>query len=449
MERRGGSRASPPGGGEVPYARLISGLRLLAIVLAGLWVALAVAVLVAYHPGGPFDLLVRAAVFVPVVIAGMAVVYPPIGHDQREAAAIGWLGLIDVLLLIPLLAGVLQTLQNEASQSLLPSAEVAYAAVLTMALTCIFTALGVIQRHQRAVDTRRTWVIESLLLASALTLLATLVLGIPSLANELALVNRPATASRFGPTDASLPLPHCDVPPPIGGKAVLEGDATAMVDAQSVGEASLSGTRSGSTQEQWQARLNGTFASGAASLDRKAMTAQVNDADGLRTLDPRDLGMADAGGLTLDGAIAAYLATGDVGRVAEDRGVELVENAPARHCRVTLDGPGALATSMLTRLLIDGTVDPHPNLDAWRGSLEWWVFADDELGQAVVTIGGYPGDAWASSGLQATIVARMSATNRSGSAIIPSVSSSPSPVQSPIASPSTVTPPPTAPASTP
>src|SRR3954453_7058054 len=47
------------------YGSAISGLRLLAIVLASLWLALAVAVLVAYHPGGPYDLLVRAAIFLP------------------------------------------------------------------------------------------------------------------------------------------------------------------------------------------------------------------------------------------------------------------------------------------------------------------------------------------------------------------------------------------------
>ena len=69
--------------------------------------------------------------------------------------------------------------------------------------------------------------------------------------------------------------------------------------------------------------------------------------------------------------------------MAEDRGVELIENAPSRHCLITLDGNGALASSMLTRLVLAGTVDPHRNLDAWRGSLEWWVFADGQLGQVI------------------------------------------------------------------
>jgi hypothetical protein len=80
--------------------------------------------------------------------------------------------------------------------------------------------------------------------------------------------------------------------------------------------------------------------------------------------------------------------------------------------------------------VLDATLDPQRNIDAWRGSLEWWVFADGQLGQVVETISGYPGDAWPSSGLQASISTRLSATNRSGSAIMPSVTTSPSPATS-------------------
>jgi hypothetical protein len=51
-------------------------------------------------------------------------------------------------------------------------------------------------------------------------------------------------------------------------------------------------------------------------------------------------------------------------------------------------------------------------LVAWRGTFDWWVFGDGQLGEAVVTIGGYPGDAWPSSGLQGSITARLTATMR-------------------------------------
>ena len=94
---------------------------------------------------------------------------------------------------------------------------------------------------------------------------------------------------------------------------------------------------------------------------------------------------------------------------------------------MTIDGPIALSTSAVVRLIIDGSLQPQPSLEAWRGHLDWWVFADGQLGQAVITIGGYPGDAWPSGGLQASIVAHMTATNRTGSAIMPVVNGSPTP----------------------
>ena len=129
----------------------------------------------------------------------------------------------------------------------------------------------------------------------------------------------------------------------------------------------------------------------------------------------------------MDGPIAALVSGSALAILAEDRGIELIEEARSRHCRISIDGPFGLATSPLVRLLIDGSIQPHPGLEAWRGHLDWWVFADGQLGQAAITIGGYPGDAWPSGGLQASIVAHITATNRTGSAIMPIVSTSPIP----------------------
>ena len=105
----------------------------------------------------------------------------------------------------------------------------------------------------------------------------------------------------------------------------------------------------------------------------------------------------------------------------------MIEQAHSRHCRIAIDGPLAESLSVLVRLIIDGTLMSRPVAVAWRGSLDWWVFADGELGQAEITIGGYPGDAWLSGGLQASIVARITATNRAGSTIAPPVNGSPTP----------------------
>ena len=78
-----------------------------------------------------------------------------------------------------------------------------------------------------------------------------------------------------------------------------------------------------------------------------------------------------------------------------------------------MDGPTAIAISLPVRWLAGGElVAPAHGLEAWRGNLDWWVFADGELGQAVVTINGYPGEAWPSAGLQGSITARMTALDR-------------------------------------
>ena len=76
--------------------------RLLAICLLALWTGLALVILVAYRPGGPWDALVAVAAFAPVCIAAIAVVRPPMpdpeGRDLwRSRAAIAWVGLIAVL----------------------------------------------------------------------------------------------------------------------------------------------------------------------------------------------------------------------------------------------------------------------------------------------------------------------------------------------------------------
>ena len=51
-------------------------------------------------------------------------------------------------------------------------------------------------------------------------------------------------------------------------------------------------------------------------------------------------------------------------------------------------------------------------LPAWRGTLDWWVFADGQLGLAQLVLNGYPGDAWPTSGLQGEIHAEMRAIDR-------------------------------------
>ena len=406
--------------------RRLSGMRLLSICLSGLWAAVAISVVFAYQPGGPFDPLVRAAIFGPLPIALAAVRWPPAGSSWRATAAVAWLALIASLLLVPLLGGVLETLRTS-RQALFPSGEVAYAGLLALGMTCLYTAIGVVGARRPAVAPSRTTFIKALALAAGLMVIASATLGLPTLANELALRDRPAVTSRFGPTDITLALPSCEEAPQLGNSAVLGGDAKALIDGEDAADVLLTGSRTDATHESWSATRTGRFGAGTATYQRSGDTATVVDAAGQRSLAPGDLHLGDPQGLTIDGPVAAAVNGRGPARVAEDRGIELIEQAHSRHCRIAIDGPLAESLSVLVRLIIDGTLTPGPVAVAWRGTLDWWVFADGELGQAEITIGGYPGDAWPSGGLQASIVARITATSRAGSMIMPPMSGSPTP----------------------
>jgi hypothetical protein len=58
-------------------------------------------------------------------------------------------------------------------------------------------------------------------------------------------------------------------------------------------------------------------------------------------------------------------------------GLAYIEGARARHCRVALDGM-ALRRGVPEVSTLVGDAD----LARWRGELDFWVFADAELGQA-------------------------------------------------------------------
>ncbi len=89
-----------------------------------------------------------AAAFAPVLIAAVAVVWPPMpdpeGRDQwRSRAAIAWVGLFALLLVGSMLVLEIRILAAGGDQALLPSLEVAYALILAIAFLSLFAALGV------------------------------------------------------------------------------------------------------------------------------------------------------------------------------------------------------------------------------------------------------------------------------------------------------------------
>jgi hypothetical protein len=69
--------------------------------------------------------------------------------------------------------------------------------------------------------------------------------------------------------------------------------------------------------------------------------------------------------------------------VAEDRGISFIEGARARHCRIAADGTMIRDALPEVDMLVGDT-----DLARWRGDLDYWVFADDQLGQVDGRISG-------------------------------------------------------------
>jgi hypothetical protein len=388
------------------------GLRLVAAALAGLWAGLALVILVSYRPGGPWDSVVVAAAFLPVPIAVVAIIYPPLVRPWRPAVAIAWLGLAAMLLAGPLILLVIRSIASGGHQTLFPSAEVAYAALLALGCLCLFSSLGIVTGRRARDVTTRGGLLHAFGLAVVLTTASAFTLGGAALANELALRDTTLPYSPFGPTDASVPAPSCDEPPILGASSTLETRADATIDLRPVGSARLTGVRDG-VDERWSGWVDSRYGDASASYVRTGSQAWLDrGADWIPTA-PDPFAMPGSDQLTVDGPVVAALQSTEPAPVAEDVGTELVEGAKARHCRTAVDGRTALSLFLPLRWLAGGDmVSVTRTLDNWRGTLDWWTFTDGQLGQASVTIDGYPGEAWPSGGLQGRLTARMTATER-------------------------------------
>jgi hypothetical protein len=253
-------------------------------------------------------------------------------------------------------------------------------------------------------------------LARGASLAAILTLGVGglfagvALANELALRDRPVAGSRFGPTDAKLEPPPCDERVAAGRTArvdiLLDGD----IDGRPIGSISVGGVRSGSDY-RWAAyvasrRQLGQF--GGARTGRQVWA--LAPATGWRALEEpvvrrpaEDRAVGVAG---LDASVVALAL--EPGRLpaAEVLGLAFFEGARARHCRVAIDGPTFRATFPQIEWLVGAAA-----LDRWRGELDYWIFADGELGRAAGSVNGEAASI-DSSGIQATLRVTLSATER-------------------------------------
>lgn len=377
-------------------------LRLIAAALTVLWAAAAALVLAGYRPGGPIDILVGLAACLAVPIPLVALRWPPAARGPHAFAAIVWLGLGSALLLVPSIGGVLNQLVVRGPQTLVPSLEFAYPWVLALVATALFAGLGVARRVLGETSMRR----DRLAAAAGFALAVSAVVGTAftaaAVADDAALRDRPVTSSRFGPTATDLEPPRCDAPLAAGRNALVSIDVTAAVDTHPLGSVQLTGVRNG-TDFRWNAEVATERLLGLYGAARKAGAAWA--------LEPRrqwrPVGLASADGLDLDAQVVR-VALGPTQRVAaEDRGLETIEGARSRHCRIAIDGPTfAAAFPAIAYFTGDGA-----DLHRWRGELDYWVFLDGQLGRASGSLNG-PASSIGVAGVQSTLTVTMDALDR-------------------------------------
>ncbi len=376
-------------------------LRLVAVVLTGLWFLGALYVLLGYRPGGPIDGLVGAAATLPMAIALAAVFWPPVARGDRAFAVIVWLGLLAGLLLVPSIGGVLNQLLGRGPQTLLPSVESAYPWLVALTATSIFAGLGIARRVLGETALRRSRLVGGTAIGVGLTVAAGSLFAGAAIANDIALRDRSAPSSRFGPTGGDVQPPACDGLLLTGSTAALEAHLSGDVDGRPVGSISLTGERD-ADDVRWTADVAADARLGRYGLARVGSRAwTLVPPQGWTRVDPE---VADDG--LVDVTVAATALDPGIRATAENHGVEFVEGARGRHCRVAVDGPTFLAAFPQARWLVG-----DDTLRRWRGELDYWVFTDGELGRVTGSVNG-PADSLQVGGIQGTIRVELDATDR-------------------------------------
>jgi hypothetical protein len=376
-------------------------LRLLALTLSLLWAAGGSVVLIGYRPGGPWDVPVGVSAILPFLVSVTAIVWPPLVTSSRASAVIFWIGAVAGLLLIPSIAAVTAQVLARRSQPVLPSLEVVYPWVLALLATTLFAGLGMSRRLIPEIGLGRRRLAASIAFALLTTgLIATTFAGV-SLADDAALADKAAVYSRFGPTSPKLTPPSCDGPLVRAWSARLDLSIWGDVDGDSIGSVDLAGERAG-TDFSWTARvvrsdLFGQY--GAARVGARAWTLSPGQGWRSTTSSYVDSDQLDA--TALEHALAAGNRA-----TAEDRGLEYVEGARARHCRAAVDGPTFGASFPQVVWLIRDA-----SMATWRGEVDYWVFGDGEVGMITGSVNGNA-QAILPHGVLATLQVRLTATDR-------------------------------------
>jgi hypothetical protein len=395
-------------------------MKALALVLVLFWAATAISIAAAYRPGGPLDIVVALACFLPVLVAAMAIVWPPVPASDRDRSVIVWIWLAALIFAVPVLYGVASTLATDGPRSLVPSAEGAYAGILALLSMTTFSTAGLVHSRRGVRVFERAATSRTLLSAVASTIAITIAFGVVALINDRSVRREEILTSRYGPTDPELIPPECDLPPTLGENAVVTITAFSSVDNEPRGEARLDGRRGGH-DESWGGSWSGPGGSGRIAYRRVARQAWFNpdsddpEAPGTTWLEvsPNGFGLAGADDLTMDGPPHSVVSGPRGSIVPEDLGLVVIEGARARHCRTFVDGPTALVTFLPLQWLVGAeTIESDAGLSDWRGEMDWWVFADGDIGRATVEVSGGRGEVWTQEGVRGVLEAELDATDR-------------------------------------
>lgn len=382
-------------------------LRLIAVALVVSWSVAGGLVLLAYRPGGPFDVIVGLLAMTPIAIALAGAIWPPVARGDLAFPAIVWLGIVALLCLVPSITGVVTQLLAFGSRTLLPSFEAAYPWLLALFATSLFSGFGIARRLQGGTVVRRRRFLSGAAIAVVVTALSGGMFAAIAVANDVALRDATVAESRFGPTIGHEQPPLCPAPLGAGASSRLDLDMSAVVDLRPLGTLQLSGLRVG-TDFRWLAYVASSRQLGQYGAARTAGQAwQIVPGTGWQTLPPGSVDMD-----TIDLRALEIALTPDLRATAEDRGVEVIEGARARRCRVAVDGRIFAAAFPQVAWLV-GPADLH----RWRGQLDYWVFLDGQLGQIAGSVNGEAAGI-VPNALSGTVEIRLAATQRGRDTVI-------------------------------
>jgi hypothetical protein len=272
--------------------------------------------------------------------------------------------------------------------------------------TSLFMGFGVARRLQGGASLRRRRLLTGLAVATLATAVSGGVFGGVAVANDLALRDMAVATSRFGPTQGAEP-PRCDTPLMAGATARLHMTVAGTVDLKPIGTVDLSGLRVGDDY-RWLA-----YVATPSELGEHG-SARLGDRTWIRTPEVgwRAVPLPSVHTDTLDLQAVAVALDPGYRTTAEDRGVEVLEGARARRCRIAIDGYTFELAFPQLRWLV-GQAD----LRRWVGQLDYWIFLDGEIGQVAASANG-EAVGIVPDALQGTLDVLLTATERGRSFVV-------------------------------